>query len=48
MRVQDLTKDDGQLIEQVAAMLLAAFAEHWTEAWPTLDEAREEVHESFA
>ncbi len=48
MRIRYLTADDAELIEQVAAMLVAAFARHWPEAWPTLDAAREEVRESFA
>lgn len=48
MQIRDLTADDTELIEQVAAMLVAAFAEHWPEAWPTVDAAREEVRESFA
>jgi aminoglycoside 6'-N-acetyltransferase I len=48
MWIRDLTADDAELIDQVAAMLVAAFAEHWPQAWPTVDAAREEVRESFA
>src|SRR5262245_43915450 len=28
-------------------MLVDAFREHWPDAWPTVDEARDEVHDSF-
>ena len=48
MRITDLRATDAALIEQIAQLLVAAFAEHWPDAWPTLDEARTEVHESFA
>ncbi|KPV48302.1 aminoglycoside 6'-acetyltransferase, partial [Kouleothrix aurantiaca] len=48
MRIADLRATDTALIEQIAALLVAAFAEHWPDAWPTLEEARAEVHESFA
>lgn len=48
MQIVDLTPDDTARIEQVAALLVAGFAEHWPEAWPTLASALEEVGESFA
>ncbi|HLW03872.1 MAG TPA: GNAT family N-acetyltransferase [Ktedonobacterales bacterium] len=35
------------MIQQVAALLVAGFAAHWPDAWPTLDTALEEVRESF-
>jgi aminoglycoside 6'-N-acetyltransferase I len=47
MRIIDL-KDDAATIEQIAAMLVAAFAEHWAEAWPDMASARAEVRESLA
>jgi aminoglycoside 6'-N-acetyltransferase I len=48
MRITDLTPNDTDLINQIAAILVAAFADHWPDAWPTLESAIEEVHESFA
>lgn len=47
MRIIDLTDDDG-LIEQIAALLVAAFAAHWPDAWPDIESARAEVRESLA
>jgi len=35
--------DNIQLIRQAAQLLVDGFAEHWPEAWPTLDEAIDEV-----
>jgi aminoglycoside 6'-N-acetyltransferase I len=48
VKIQDLTSDDTSAIEQVAAMLVEGFAEHWVDAFPTLEEALEEVRDSFA
>jgi aminoglycoside 6'-N-acetyltransferase I len=45
--IVDLT-DDALLIEQVAALLVAEFAANWPDAWPDLESARVEVHESLA
>jgi aminoglycoside 6'-N-acetyltransferase I len=45
--IRDLTRDDQHAIEQVAHMLVEGFKEHWSEAWETLDDARNEVQESF-
>jgi aminoglycoside 6'-N-acetyltransferase I len=47
MRIVDLSPDDQQLIEQIAALLVEAFKEHWPDAWPDLAAARQEVRESF-
>ncbi len=47
LRFRDLTADDAPAIEQVAAMLVSGFADHWPDAWPDLDAARAEVRESF-
>lgn len=47
MQIIDLRPDDTALIEQVAAIMVAAFGEHAASDWPDLDAAREEVHESF-
>lgn len=46
-RIIDLTPNDERLIEQVAKMLLEGFREMAPNAWKNLEEAREEVHESF-
>jgi aminoglycoside 6'-N-acetyltransferase I len=43
LTIRDLTADDDKLIEQMAAMLVEGFREHWSDAWPELDDAREEV-----
>ena len=47
MRIADLVPSDEQAIQQIAAMLITAFREHWPEAWPDLESALEEVRESF-
>lgn len=47
MHIQDLPGDAENAIEQVAHMLMAGFREHWSDAWPTLAEALEEVRDSF-
>ncbi|GAA5530361.1 GNAT family N-acetyltransferase [Herpetosiphon gulosus] len=38
---------DQHLLDQAAELLVLAFAEHWPEAWPTLDDAREEMQEAL-
>ena len=45
MNIISLQPDSEQLIQQAARLLLDAFHEHWPEAWPTLEEGLEEVHE---
>lgn len=47
MTVVDLTPEHEKQIEQVAAILVAAFA-HIPDTWSTLEQARAEVLESFA
>jgi aminoglycoside 6'-N-acetyltransferase I len=47
MPITDLHPTDERLIQQIAAMLVAGFAEHWPNAWPDLDSALETVRESF-
>lgn len=47
MRIVDLTSDNTEAIRQAAAILSAAFKEHWPEAWPDMESALEEVRESF-
>jgi aminoglycoside 6'-N-acetyltransferase I len=48
MLICDLTAENGTVIEQVAAMLVASFAEHWPGSWSDVDSARAEVMGSFA
>ncbi len=47
MQIRDLTPDDQDAIQQVAQILVDGFREHWPDAWATLEEALEEVEESF-
>ncbi len=47
MQIQDLTSDDDTAIQQIATLLVEGFRIHWPDAWPTLEEALEEVHDSF-
>ena len=45
MRIIDLQLDNQLAVQQVAAMLVAGFKDHWPDAWPELDDALEEVAE---
>src|SRR5579859_4621052 len=47
MQIVNLRSDDEANIGQVAALLVEGFAANWPEAWPDLEEALEEVRESF-
>ncbi|MDZ4764203.1 MAG: GNAT family N-acetyltransferase [Chloroflexota bacterium] len=47
MQIQDLTPDQQDAIDQVAALLVDGFKTHWADAYPTLEDALEEVNESF-
>lgn len=47
MHIRDLTPDDQAAIDQVASILVDGFREHWPDAWPTLEDAHNEVSESF-
>jgi aminoglycoside 6'-N-acetyltransferase I len=42
--INTLSPDNPQAIEQAATILTTAFSEHWPDAWPTHEEAIEEVH----
>jgi len=44
-KIITLQSDNKSLIRQAAQLLTDAFREHWSEAWPTFDEAMKEVHE---
>jgi len=48
MHITDLTPNDTALIDQIAAILVAAFAEHWPGWVPDTQAALEEIQESFA
>jgi aminoglycoside 6'-N-acetyltransferase I len=47
MQIIDLCPDAETAIQQVAALLVEGFQEHWPDAWPDLDSALEEVQASF-
>lgn len=47
MRIEDLRPYDEAAIRQVAALLVAGFADHWPDAWPDTESALAEVRESF-
>ena len=47
MKIGDLDTNDQPAIEQVAAMLVDGFREHWPAAWPEIGSALAEVRESF-
>lgn len=45
MKIISLQQEDKDLIQQTAQLLVDAFHEHWPEAWETIEEGLEEVHE---
>ena len=45
MKIITLTKENDALVQQAAQLLMDAFREHWVDAWPTLEEGLQEVHE---
>jgi len=47
MRISDLSSESDGLIEQIARMLVDGFKEHWPDAWPDVESARDEVRQSF-
>jgi aminoglycoside 6'-N-acetyltransferase I len=47
MRIVDLRPDDGEAIRQTAEVVVAGFREMAPDAWPTIESALAEVHESF-
>jgi aminoglycoside 6'-N-acetyltransferase I len=45
MKIVTLTEENDHLIHQAARLLVDAFREHWPEAWPTLKDGLQEIHE---
>ena len=45
MNIITLQSDNEPIIQQAAQLLVDAFHEHWSEAWPTFEEAIKEVNE---
>ena len=45
MKIITLTKESDDLIRQAAQLLVDAFREHWTDAWPSLEDGLREVDE---
>jgi aminoglycoside 6'-N-acetyltransferase I len=45
IKILSLSSDDHSLTQQAAQLLVIAFREHWPDAWPTLEEGRQEVGE---
>lgn len=46
-RIIDLHPSEENLVRAIAEMLFEAFKDRWPNAWPTLESALLEVHESF-
>jgi aminoglycoside 6'-N-acetyltransferase I len=47
MQIINLVKSDDVLIHSAAEALVEAFHEHWPDAWPTVEDALEEVNGFF-
>ena len=47
MKIIVLQSNNEVAIRQVAILLVEGFKEHWPDAWPDLESALQEVHESF-
>jgi aminoglycoside 6'-N-acetyltransferase I len=47
MRIIDLDPNDQWTIEEVAALLVEGFKDHWPRAWPDIASALEEVREAL-
>lgn len=48
MKIISLTSDQDPLVPQAAQLLVDGFKEHYPEAWPTLKDGLNEVHEMLA
>lgn len=47
MRIISLSPQEENLIQQTATLLLESFREHWSDAWPDMDSALQEVKASL-
>lgn len=45
MKIISPSPQDEHIIQQAAQLLVDAFREHWPNAWPTLEEGLQEIHE---
>jgi aminoglycoside 6'-N-acetyltransferase I len=45
MRITNLDPTHQPMLHQAAALLVEGFRDHWPEAWPTIEEALEEVRD---
>lgn len=45
MKIITLAKENDPLVQQAAQLLVDAFREHWADAWSSLEDGLEEVHE---
>jgi aminoglycoside 6'-N-acetyltransferase I len=45
MNIISPTRENENLLQQAAQLMVAAFREHWPDAWPTLEEGLQEVNE---
>jgi aminoglycoside 6'-N-acetyltransferase I len=48
MNIISPTSENESLLQQAAQLLVDAFREHWPDAWPTLEDGWQEVHEMLA
>jgi aminoglycoside 6'-N-acetyltransferase I len=48
MKIETLSFDNSMAVEQAAMLLVDSFKDNWPEAWPTLAEALETLHEACA
>jgi len=47
MKIITPQPNDEKFIQQAAQLMVDAFREHWPNAWPTLEDGLEEIHEMF-
>lgn len=47
MKIVTLTKENDHIIQQAAQLLVDAFREHWPDAWSSLENGLQEIHEMF-
>lgn len=43
MHIIDLDPNDDNILQQAAEMLVECFREHWSDAWPEIEDARDEI-----